>query len=74
MLVLSRREGQRITIGSGIEIVVTQISGNRVKLGISAPPEVPVHREELLDRLQHETSHDPGVKLDAPQLDCVCCE
>ena len=51
MLVLSRKEGQRIFIGSSIEIVVTEVSGNRVKLGISAPAEVPINREEVLSKV-----------------------
>jgi carbon storage regulator len=47
MLVLSRKEGDTIHIGGGIVITVTQIKGNRVKIGIAAPPEVSVVRGEI---------------------------
>ncbi len=48
MLVLSRKKGQSIEIGNGITVTVTQIKGNQVRLGIKAPPEVPIHRNELV--------------------------
>jgi carbon storage regulator len=47
MLVLSRKTGQSIEIGEGITVTVTQIKGNKVRLGIKAPAEVPIHRHEL---------------------------
>lgn len=47
MLVLSRKEGETIHIGGGIVVTVTQIKGNRVKIGIAAPPEVSVVRGEI---------------------------
>ncbi len=47
MLVLSRRQGEEIVIGDSIRVTVLAVEGNRVKLGIAAPAEVPVHREEL---------------------------
>ncbi len=47
MLVLSRRENERLQIGEGIEITVIRVQGNRVKLGISAPKTVTIRREEL---------------------------
>jgi carbon storage regulator len=51
MLVLSRKLGQRVVIAEDITITVLEVSGGRVKLGISAPAEVPVHREELALRI-----------------------
>jgi len=47
MLVLSRKKDQRIMIGHAIEIVVAEIRGDKVRLGIEAPKGVPVHREEV---------------------------
>jgi len=47
MLILSRKIGEKIVIGNGIEVVVQRISGVRVTLGISAPPEVKILRGEL---------------------------
>lgn len=50
MLVLSRMKGERIIIGDDIEVVVVEIRGDRVRLGVEAPKEVPVNREEVLDK------------------------
>lgn len=51
MLVLTRKPGQAITIGDNIEIVVVEIKGDQVRLGISAPREVVVHRKEVYDQV-----------------------
>jgi carbon storage regulator len=50
MLVLSRRVGEEIVIDGTIHIRVVAVQGNRVRLGITAPPEVPVHRQEVAQR------------------------
>lgn len=50
MLVLSRRIGEKIIIGEDIEIMVVDIRDDKVRIGISAPRDIPVMREELLDR------------------------
>jgi carbon storage regulator len=47
MLVLSRKRGETITIGNGVTVTVLSVQGDRVKIGIVAPAEVPVHREEV---------------------------
>ena len=47
MLIIARHKGQRIRIGAGIEVVVTEISRGEVRIGIVAPPEVHVTREEV---------------------------
>jgi carbon storage regulator len=52
MLVLSRKIGERVRIGQFIEVTVLESNHGRVKLGFSAPPEVPIHREEVLQRLE----------------------
>jgi len=52
MLVLSRKQGQRVRIGQFIEVTVLESHNGRVKLGFSGPPEVPIHREEVLARLE----------------------
>ncbi len=51
MLVLSRRRGEVITIGNGVTITVLAVQGERVKIGITAPAEVPVHRQEIHERI-----------------------
>ena len=54
MLVLTRKSGETITIGDDIKIFIQEIRGNQVKLGIVAPPNVAVHREEVYLRIQDE--------------------
>lgn len=54
MLVLTRKSGETITIGDDIKIFIQEIRGNQVKLGIHAPPNVAVHREEVYLRIQEE--------------------
>lgn len=56
MLVLTRREGERIQIGDHIRITVVRIVGGGVRLGIEAPPEVAVMRSELKERIDSENS------------------
>jgi carbon storage regulator len=51
MLVLSRKTGETICIGSGITVSVLGIQGGRVRLGLSAPAKVPIHREEIRRRI-----------------------
>ena len=58
MLVLSRKVGERILIGDNIAVTVVRISGGGVRLGIEAPTELPVVREELHEMMkQQEKSH-----------------
>lgn len=53
MLVLTRKKNQRIRIGDRIEITVLETHGDRVKLGFSGPPDVPIHREEVALRIRN---------------------
>ena len=63
MLVLSRRRGEGVTIGPDIRIVVLGIKGGQVRLGIEAPPQVQVHRDEVHARIQEENkvAAEPGI-------------
>lgn len=54
MLTLTRRVGERIAIGANIEVIVLDVSGGKVKIGIKAPRELPVYRGELVDRIEAE--------------------
>ena len=54
MLVLSRKRDERIVIGDNIVITVVDVRGDKVRLGIEAPSEVPVHRQEVLDAMRRE--------------------
>jgi carbon storage regulator len=54
MLILTRRVGETIKIGDDIEITVLGIKGNQVRVGIDAPDDVSIHREEIYDKIQLE--------------------
>ena len=56
MLVLSRKKGERILIGAGIEVTVLEVERGKVKLGLTAPPEVAILREELRHGIAAATS------------------
>lgn len=62
MLVLSRQRDQTIMIGDDIEITVVDIRGDKVRLGINAPPEIPVHRKEVYDAIKRENRAASGVR------------
>ena len=64
MLVISRKVSESILIGDDIEIIVTEIGAERVKIGIRAPRGVPVNRRELLEtkRLNREASNASGPR------------
>lgn len=54
MLMLTRRIGEKLLIGDDIEVIVLGLKGNQVRLGINAPHDVSVHREEIYQRIQAE--------------------
>ena len=54
MLVLSRKRGERIVIGPNIELMIVDICGNRVRLGVDAPRDVSIHRQDVCRRIQDE--------------------
>ncbi len=62
MLVLSRQRDETIMIGDVIEITVVDIRGDKVRLGINAPPEVSVHRKEVWEAIQRENRAAAMVK------------
>ena len=61
MLVLSRKVGERILIGPDIAVTVVRVTGGGVRLGIEAPPELPVVREELAQAIQDEQGRKADV-------------
>jgi len=54
LLILTRKSGERITIGDKIRVTVLEIKGKQVRLGIEAPPDTTVHREEIFQKIQRE--------------------
>jgi len=64
MLVLSRQRDQTIMIGDDIEITVVDIRGDKVRLGINAPGEIPVHRKEVYEAIKRENRAAASVKPD----------
>lgn len=66
MLALSRKKGEALVINNDIEITVLEVKGEQVKLGISAPKEVPVYRKEVYVQIQETTKEAAAtVSLDA---------
>lgn len=61
MLILTRRLGETITIGSNISITILGIKGNQIRMGIEAPKDVAVHREEIFHRIKQELSRREDV-------------
>ncbi len=64
MLVLSRQKDETIMIGDEIQITVVDIRGDKVRIGISAPTRVPVHRKEVYDAIKRENQAAAGMNPD----------
>lgn len=58
MLVLSRQRDESIMIGDDVEIMIVDVRGNKVHLGITAPKHIPVHRREVYDAIQREAEKE----------------
>lgn len=61
MLVLSRQRDESIVIGDNVQITIVDIRGDKVRLGIVAPPEISVHRKEVYDAIQRENRKAAGL-------------
>jgi carbon storage regulator len=59
MLILTRRIGETLMIGDRVTVTVLEVKGNQVRLGINAPKEVEVHREEVFERIKRERLNMP---------------
>ena len=63
MLVLTRKLGEKIQIGDDISIVIMELKGKQVKLGIEAPSSVKVHREEIYQKIQDENIKASNIEI-----------
>ena len=59
MLILTRRVGETLMIGDEVTVTVLGVKGNQVRIGVNAPRDVAVHREEIYDRIKQEQLADP---------------
>jgi carbon storage regulator len=66
MLVLSRKQDEKIIIGDSITLMVISIQGDKVRLGIEAPKHVSIHREEVYQAIQRERGEEPSPDRSAP--------
>ncbi len=65
MLILSRRTDESIVIGDEVTITILSVKGKQVRIGINAPPDVSVHREEIYQRIQ---DGEPEVEIEAEAI------
>ena len=61
MLILTRRVGETVMIGEDVTVTVLGVKGNQVRIGVNAPREVAVHREEIFERIKREESGEPAA-------------
>ena len=69
MLILTRRTGESVMIGDEVTVTVLGVKGNQVRIGITAPKMIPVHREEIYDRIH--AGRPVSVRTPEPQIPLV---
>jgi carbon storage regulator len=69
MLILTRRVGETVMIGNDVTVTVLGVKGNQVRVGVNAPKDVAVHREEIFERIKRE--QDPDSKLGSSTANIV---
>ncbi|MDH3560036.1 MAG: carbon storage regulator CsrA [Gammaproteobacteria bacterium] len=60
MLILTRRVGETLMVGDDVTVTVLGVKGNQVRIGVNAPKDIAVHREEIYDRIKQEHDQDPS--------------
>jgi carbon storage regulator len=71
MLVLSRQRDESIVIGDKVVVTIVDIRGDKVRLGIQAPEEIPVHRQEVYEAIQRENRHGGPLQHSGPSAKVV---
>jgi carbon storage regulator len=69
MLVLSRQKDESIMIGDDVEITIVDVRGDKVRLGITAPKEIPVHRREVYEAIKREKNEHKDVQPEQQHRD-----
>lgn len=69
MLILTRRVGESVVIGDDISVTVLGVKGNQVRIGVTAPMDVAVHRQEIYERIKKEQVEAPSEEADGPPTD-----
>jgi carbon storage regulator len=68
MLILTRRVGETVMIGNDVTVTVLGVKGNQVRIGVNAPKDVAVHREEIYERIKREEDQDSGSNTPAAKM------
>jgi carbon storage regulator len=68
MLILTRRVGETVMIGNEVTVTVLGVKGNQVRIGVNAPKDVAVHREEIYERIKREEDLDSGPGAAVPKM------
>ena len=68
MLILTRRVGETVMIGNEVTVTVLGVKGNQVRVGVNAPKDVAVHREEIYERIKREEDHEARTGVPATKI------
>ena len=69
MLILTRRVGETVVIGEDVTVTVLGVKGNQVRVGVNAPKEIAVHREEIFERIKREQADGEAIPPRAGGVD-----